>query len=82
MLKASVVKEFDGCEYVVNSQLSQTHKGNCKFCFQRRMKENLDLLIIIDRMNQGYSLDQIMREITDRQKKMIPSRKEPVKKQT
>ena len=39
------VVEIDSCEYLVNGfktldNYSITHKGNCKFCEERRKKEN------------------------------------------
>jgi hypothetical protein len=53
ILKTSTVKEFDGCEYLVNENGCETHKGNCKFCQQREVKEKLAMIFIINDMLEG-----------------------------
>lgn len=37
------VIEFDSCEYIMTtSGYLGSHKGNCKFCKERRLKEMID----------------------------------------
>lgn len=48
-LDEMIVREIDGCEYVLMNSQTQSdatmcHKGNCKYCNQRRI-ENEKLLI-------------------------------------
>ena len=43
-----MVKEFQGCEYLVNTNGCITHKGNCKFCRQIEVKEKLIMLELIE----------------------------------
>ena len=37
------VIEIDGCEYIQGGYLL-SHKGNCKYCAERRMKEQEELI--------------------------------------
>lgn len=39
-------EEYDNCEYVVNRVGGiKSHKGNCRFCKERRQKELEELII-------------------------------------
>ena len=38
--RSKIIIEIDSCEYVMSSnKIAQVHRGNCKFCKERREKE-------------------------------------------
>lgn len=40
------IKQYDDCEYIyVSDYATLTHKGNCRFCKERRQKELEELII-------------------------------------
>ena len=41
-----IIAELDSCEYIKwNASYGYQHKGNCRFCEQRRQKEMEELVI-------------------------------------
>ena len=44
--------EIDSCQYVVGYNVL-AHKGNCRFCKERRQKELEELVIKLKRNNYG-----------------------------
>ena len=57
LCKALKVIEYDGCEYLLFGPYSYagllTHKGNCKYCEQRRNKQNENRKSTEEERNQG-----------------------------
>lgn len=49
-----VIVELDSCEYIKwNASYGYQHKGNCRFCKERRQKELEELIIKLKVNNYG-----------------------------
>ena len=57
LCKALKVIEYDGCEYLLykpgHFESLLTHKGNCKYCEQRRTNKNENRKSTEEETNQG-----------------------------
>lgn len=56
-----VIVELDSCEYIKwNASYGYQHKGNCKFCKERRQKE-LEKLIDIKGFGDRESAEELLK---------------------